>query len=269
MIPFFRTPDRTQIGHESTYFPPVRTRAPSQASLRLGYVLSQDGYGSATDLQIKGAQIAMPNLAVGRLVETPSQIAGMVDAYLHPSGGSLHGCADRAGLLARHRLRLRAGRRGRRREDAKDGMTGTPRRRSNDELISNAGSTLPTRRRTARRSETARNRGLRPISRTACSGLAARPRLPRRALQRQRRARGRLHIRPHDDAAEGVEHELPNAIVFSVGCHSGYPYAQARGTPTRGACVSAVRASLKASRPTSIARRLFAITSLTAWDASS
>ena len=86
VIPFFRTPDRTQIGHESSYFPPVEDSSTSQANLRLGYVLSQDAYGAATVLEIKGAQIPMPNLAVGRLVETPTQIQGMIDAFVDPAG---------------------------------------------------------------------------------------------------------------------------------------------------------------------------------------
>ena len=88
VIPFFRTPDRTQIGHESTYFPPVTDTSASQASLRLGYVLSQDGYGSATDLQIKGASIrdARP---LGRSARRDSvRDRGHGRRLPHPSGGA-------------------------------------------------------------------------------------------------------------------------------------------------------------------------------------
>ena len=59
----------------------------SQASLRLGYVLGQDGYGSNTDISIKGSTVPVPDLAVGRLVESPAEISGVLSAYLGTAGG--------------------------------------------------------------------------------------------------------------------------------------------------------------------------------------
>ena len=87
IVPFFRYPDATLLGNEKGYVPPVLDSSASQASLRLGYVLGQDGYGSDTDIEIKGSIVPVPDIAVGRLVESPTEISGMLDAYLSTSGG--------------------------------------------------------------------------------------------------------------------------------------------------------------------------------------
>ncbi len=87
VIPFFRHPDQALLASERNYVPPVRDSSASQASLRLGYVLSQDDYGAAIELDQKMTTFPVPDLAVGRLVETPSEIIGMVDAYLTTAAG--------------------------------------------------------------------------------------------------------------------------------------------------------------------------------------
>jgi hypothetical protein len=88
VIPFFRYPDRAELGSEKDYKPPVLEGTSSYASLTLGYVLSQDAYGSSFDLALNNSSLPIPDLAVGRLVETPADIMRMLEAYtLH--GGSL------------------------------------------------------------------------------------------------------------------------------------------------------------------------------------
>ena len=82
VIPFFRYPDASGLGPESGYVPPVLDTSASQASLRLNYYLSQDAYGATTELQLKGVALPVPDLPVGRLVETPAEITGMIDAFL-------------------------------------------------------------------------------------------------------------------------------------------------------------------------------------------
>ncbi len=89
VIPFFRYADSAGIGPESDFVPPSLDTSASQASLRRNYVLGQDAYGAVSDLNLKGAVIPVPDLAVGRLVETPDQIIGMVDAYLGLTDGVL------------------------------------------------------------------------------------------------------------------------------------------------------------------------------------
>ncbi|MEO8070409.1 MAG: hypothetical protein ABI652_03335, partial [Acidobacteriota bacterium] len=79
VIPFFRYPDETLIGQESGFVPPVT--GASDASLRGDYVLGQDAYGAATRISMRTSEFPVPGLAVGRLVKTPSEIAGMIDAY--------------------------------------------------------------------------------------------------------------------------------------------------------------------------------------------
>jgi hypothetical protein len=87
IVPFFRYPDATLLGNEKGYVPPVLDSSASQASLRLGYVLGQDGYGSDIEIEVKGSTVPVPDLAVGRLVESPAEITGMLNAYLGTLGG--------------------------------------------------------------------------------------------------------------------------------------------------------------------------------------
>ncbi len=90
VIPFYRYPDQAGLANESNYVPPVLDDSASQASLRLGYVLSQDGYGSSHSVTIKESELPLPDLAVGRLVETPSDVMALLDAYLSTSDGVVH-----------------------------------------------------------------------------------------------------------------------------------------------------------------------------------
>jgi hypothetical protein len=89
VIPFFRHPDHSMLANEKNYVPPVRDSTTSQASLKLGYVLSQDDYGAGFSVSVKDDFFPVPNLAVGRLVETPSEVITMLDAYLTTTNGVL------------------------------------------------------------------------------------------------------------------------------------------------------------------------------------
>jgi Tol biopolymer transport system component len=82
VIPFFRYADASGLGPESGYVPPVLDTTASQASLRLNYFLSQDAYGAVTTVQLKGVSLPVPDLPVGRLVEAPDEISGIIDAFL-------------------------------------------------------------------------------------------------------------------------------------------------------------------------------------------
>ena len=88
LIPFFRHPDEAGLANERDFVPPVLGNSPSQAALNLGYVLGQDRYGSSTDLSVNDHSFPLPDLAVGRLIEQPADINGVIDAYLNgPAGG--------------------------------------------------------------------------------------------------------------------------------------------------------------------------------------
>jgi hypothetical protein len=86
VIPFFRYPDQSLLGQESGYVPPVTSDSPSEASLRNDFVLSQDAYGAETLISLRTSAFPVPGLAVGRLVETPSEVAGLLDAYTLAGG---------------------------------------------------------------------------------------------------------------------------------------------------------------------------------------
>lgn len=87
VIPFFRHPEQVDLGQEKTYEPPVKDNTTSKATLQLNYVLGQDRYGAATELASLDRSFPIPGLAVGRLVETPSDVTGMLNAYLKTQGG--------------------------------------------------------------------------------------------------------------------------------------------------------------------------------------
>ena len=56
-IPFFRVPDQALLASEINYIPPVYNNTHSQSSLRLGYVLTQDPYGSDVEISFKNHTI--------------------------------------------------------------------------------------------------------------------------------------------------------------------------------------------------------------------
>ena len=89
VIPFFRHPDEALLGPEQQYVPPVLDASASQASLRLNYVLSQGDYGAKFSVSFGSDEIPIPDLAVGRLVETALEATNMIDAYLLTSGGTV------------------------------------------------------------------------------------------------------------------------------------------------------------------------------------
>ena len=89
VVPFFRYPDSAGLGPESNYIPPVADDTASEASLRGNYVLGQDAYGAATDLSIKGTVMPLPDVAVGRLVESPTDITSTLQRFVARNGAPL------------------------------------------------------------------------------------------------------------------------------------------------------------------------------------
>ena len=67
----------------------MRDDTASQASLRLGYVLSQDAYGAGLELSLNATDFPLPELAVGRLVETRQEILAVIAAYLGTADGTV------------------------------------------------------------------------------------------------------------------------------------------------------------------------------------
>ena len=88
-IPFFRYPDQALLGPESDFQAPVLSGTASDASLRANFVLGQDAYGSSIDLSLHASAFPIPDLPVGRLVETAAEASGMIDAYLATTNGTI------------------------------------------------------------------------------------------------------------------------------------------------------------------------------------
>jgi hypothetical protein len=87
VLPFFRLPDEAMLGPEVDYIPPVFEFSTSQASLRNNYFLSQDRYGARCEISRKLSRLAIPDLAVGRLVETADEVIHVINAYLENPNG--------------------------------------------------------------------------------------------------------------------------------------------------------------------------------------
>ena len=211
VVPFFRYPDQSLLGQESGYFPPTKSDSISEASLRRDYVLSQDAYGAGTEVDIRTTAFPIPDLAVGRLVETPAEIVGMIDAYIDADGV----VSPDSG--ARHRLRL-PDRCGRRRE-----------RRARRRPVADARRADHQRRRLATAAPAAGHDG--PADLVVGCG-----RPPRLELLGERHdlvflaghfsansalaADYQTQVVTTELAASSVD--LENSIVISAGCHAGY-----------------------------------------------
>jgi hypothetical protein len=87
VVPFFRYPDEALLAPESGYIPPLKDTTASEASLALNYVLSQDAYGADALVNQNANLFPVPDLAVGRLVETAAEATTMLNAYLSTTGG--------------------------------------------------------------------------------------------------------------------------------------------------------------------------------------
>jgi len=89
VIPFFREIDTASIAGERLWGgPPYGDDTASQAAIRRGYVLSQLRYGAVAELTVKHRSVPIADVAVGRLVETATEAAGMLQAYLGIPGGN-------------------------------------------------------------------------------------------------------------------------------------------------------------------------------------
>lgn len=89
VIPFYRYPDEALLGPEQDFVPPVLEFSASQAALRRNFFLTQDRYGARSEIARKNTRLPVMSLAVGRLVESPEEIRGLVDAYLETAAGVL------------------------------------------------------------------------------------------------------------------------------------------------------------------------------------
>jgi CSLREA domain-containing protein len=86
VIPFFQVQDVSGLAYEKEYVVPVAPSTASEAGLKTNLVQGQDGYGSQMEVTQAGHTLALPDLAVGRLVDTASDISTAVNAYILTEG---------------------------------------------------------------------------------------------------------------------------------------------------------------------------------------
>ncbi len=89
LLPMARVPDRTSFGNESTFGSEVMSGTQSNelsAALLNGYTLTDDAYGTKAGIAVNEHELFMPDVALGRLVETPEDIAGAMKTYEDSNG---------------------------------------------------------------------------------------------------------------------------------------------------------------------------------------
>ena len=89
VLPMARVRDRVDLDNEASYANDQVYNSndnPLSAALRAGYLLTDDAYGDANPIPWLDAQAFVPDVAIGRLLETPADITKAVDQYV-ASGG--------------------------------------------------------------------------------------------------------------------------------------------------------------------------------------
>jgi hypothetical protein len=90
ILPMGRVPDLTRIANESDYAGTFEADNPISAAQAAGFLLTDDGYGDTSPTAIgNGTSLFVPRLAVGRLVEHPTEIVSLLQAYIDDADGTL------------------------------------------------------------------------------------------------------------------------------------------------------------------------------------
>ncbi|HEY6030057.1 MAG TPA: C25 family cysteine peptidase, partial [Gaiellaceae bacterium] len=91
-IPFFRVPDTTLVANEQSYAAALGSNEYG-AALSTQNILSDDPYGTLDPVPLGGRPLYVPELAVGRLVETAQQIRQQLLGF---TAGAAPGVLDRS-----------------------------------------------------------------------------------------------------------------------------------------------------------------------------
>ena len=89
VVPMGRIIDRVDLENESTFAPEQVYGGNDNAlsgSLRGGYLLSDDPYGDLNPVPWLDSALYVPDIAIGRLVETPADITKAVDQFVASNG---------------------------------------------------------------------------------------------------------------------------------------------------------------------------------------
>ena len=93
MLPMARVPDRTRIANERGYADSVVSTSGGQSfdnelssSLDDSFVLTDNAYGTSAGLSVNDHELFVPDVALGRLVETPEDASAAIDTFLINAG---------------------------------------------------------------------------------------------------------------------------------------------------------------------------------------
>ena len=85
-IPFFRVADGTATANESNYAEGFSDNNRLVGSLARGYIQTDDPYATARGIRLSGRELFVPELAVGRLVESRADIVKALDTFTQYNG---------------------------------------------------------------------------------------------------------------------------------------------------------------------------------------
>ena len=86
IVPMARLDDTTRVGNEKSYADEFDVNGSYFGALGTSHYLSDDPYGDLDPIQWATRRLYVPELAIGRLVESPAQIINQIDAFGAASG---------------------------------------------------------------------------------------------------------------------------------------------------------------------------------------
>jgi CSLREA domain-containing protein len=85
-IPMARVPDGTLVANERTYGQTFASGNELRAALAAGQLLTDNAYGAARSIAVDGHELFVPELSLGRLVESPADITTALTNFLDAHG---------------------------------------------------------------------------------------------------------------------------------------------------------------------------------------
>ena len=86
IVPMARLDDTTRVGNENGYADEFDVNGPYYGALKTSHFFSDDPYGDLDPIEWATRRLYVPELALGRLVESPVQIIAQIDAFGSASG---------------------------------------------------------------------------------------------------------------------------------------------------------------------------------------
>ena len=80
-LPFYRVPLNTPL-YQETRYARVTANHPTGAALQANFYLTDDYFADSEPTSVNGRDLYLPDLAIGRLVETPADMISVIDAFM-------------------------------------------------------------------------------------------------------------------------------------------------------------------------------------------